>query len=259
MNIDTKSKTPITGIVITHNEEKQIRLCLDSLSWCTEVIVVDSYSTDNTPSIVKNYDNIIFHQRHFVNHADQKNWAIEQATHPWIFILDADEVATPLLISEVQEVIASNQPSDAYWIGRRNFLMGRELKNVWKNDAVIRLFQKNTCRYTDVQVHEEITTKGSISKLENKIIHNTYKGINQQLFKAHQYTTKGALDRVDRVQNIGLYHLLVKPGVTFFKHYFIKRGCLDGIPGLFVSAQAAWNAFERSIKIWRHHQGEKLE
>lgn len=257
--METKSQVPITGIVITHNEEKQIKPCLDSLSWCTEIIVVDSFSTDSTPEIIKSYPDILFFQRAFTNHADQKNWAIAKANSNWIFILDADEVATEPLIHEVKEVITSNQTSDAYWIGRRNFLMGRELKNVWKNDAVIRLFQKKTCKYSDVQVHEEIETTGNVSRLKNKIIHDTYKGIDQQLSKAHQYTTKGALDRVNRVKNIGLYHLLVKPGFTFFKHYFIKRGCLDGIPGLFVSAQAAWNAFERSVKIWRYHQGEDLK
>ena len=257
--METKSNIPITGIVITHNEEKQIKLCLNSLSWCTELIVVDSFSTDSTPKIIKGYQDVKLYQRPFLNHADQKNWAIEQANNNWIFILDADEVATDPLIEEIKIVIASQDTSDAYWIGRRNFLMGKELKNVWKNDAVIRLFQKKTSKYSDVQVHEEIETTGNISRLKNKIIHDTYKGIDIQLSKAHQYTTKGALDRVDRVKNIGIYHLLVKPGFTFFKHYFIKKGFLDGIPGLFVSAQAAWNAFERSIKIWRYHQGEDIK
>src|SRR5690606_12313588 len=135
-------------------------------------------------------------EHEYINSAAQKNWTIPQATHDWIFLLDADERTTPALITEIRKTI-ENPDAVAYWMGRQNYFMDKKLNFVWKGDAVIRLFRKSKCRYQDKHVHAEIEAQGKISRLQNKLLHDTYKykGLEDHLRKNNRYSTWAALDR----------------------------------------------------------------
>ena len=146
------SATPLTVIISCFNEEKMIGDCLASVRFADEIIVVDSFSTDRTLEIARPVVTKLL-QHEYVNPAAQKNWAIPQATHQWILILDADERATPELAAEIQAIL-QNPKNDGYWIRRRNFFWGREIRyGNWQNDKVLRLFRRDKGRYVDVQVH----------------------------------------------------------------------------------------------------------
>ncbi len=251
----------ITAIIPCFNEEHNIRTAIESCLFADEIIVVDSFSTDKTVSIIKEYPQVKLLEHEYIHSAAQKNWTIPQASHDWIFLLDADERTTPELIQEIKDTIASQPEPVAFWIGRVNYFMDRQLKHVWKGDAVIRLFRKSKCRYEDKHVHAEILADGKISRLKKKLIHDTYKGkgLEAHLLKGQRYTTWAALDRVKKIKKVTIYHLGVKPLFAFFKRYILQRGFLDGKPGFIIACMGAWNVFIRNVKVWRIHNGETFD
>ena len=114
----------VTAIIPTKNEEANIAEAINSVIWAAEILVVDSYSTDNTVAIAKQLGVKVL-QRPFDTHARQKNWAIAQASYPWVFILDADERVPTALVSEIKTILENPAPAYvAYWIRRQNYFMG---------------------------------------------------------------------------------------------------------------------------------------
>ncbi len=252
----------IIAIIPCYNEEIHIHDAIVSVLWADEIVVVDSFSNDRTVEIIneciEKYKKIKLYQHIYENSTSQKNWILNQVRSEWIFLLDADERCTSELSEEIKTIIAQKEENEAFWIGRQNFFMGRELKFIWKSDKVIRLF-KSHCRYENKHVHGEIITNTKAPKLKNKILHYTYKDINRHLLKSHKYCTWGAYDRLNTATPINCYHLVILPIFIFIKFYIIKLGILDGIPGLFISAHAAWNRFERYMKIWLIRRGEQIK
>jgi glycosyltransferase involved in cell wall biosynthesis len=251
----------ITAIIPCFNEQHNIRSAIESCLFADEIIVVDSFSTDDTVKIIKEFPQVTILEHEYEHSAAQKNWTIPQASNDWIFLLDADETTNPKLIQEIKDTVASNPTPVAFWIGRDNYFMDQKLNHVWKGDAVIRLFRKSKCTYEDKHVHAEIITDGTISRLKNKMAHDTYKGkgLEAHLLKGQRYTTWAALDRVNKIKKVTLYHLLIKPLFAFFKRYILQMGMLDGKPGFIISCMGAWNVFIRNVKVWRIHNGEKFD
>ena len=254
----------ITAIIPTFNEEVHIKEAIESVLWCDEIIVVDSFSTDKTVEIVQSYPQVRLLQRQYEHSASQKNWTIPQASHPWVFLLDADERPTPELVEEIKGILKQGTTHSGFWIYRRNHFMGKRIDySGWQSDKVIRLFKRDECSYENKHVHAEIIAKGSISILKHKLIHYTYKDLASYLKKADRYTTWGAFDRYHKFQKtgrqIGLPYLFFRPLWRFVRHYIWRLGFLDGTHGFVVSALAAYNVYIRAVKIWRLQSGEKME
>jgi glycosyltransferase involved in cell wall biosynthesis len=252
----------ITAIIPTFNEERHIADAIASVRWADEVLVVDSLSTDRTLELARGLGARVI-QREYGYSASQKNWAIPQASHPWVFLLDADERCTPELESEIKGVLSQGTAHDAFWIHRVNHFMGKRIDySGWQSDKVVRLFKRDSCRYQDLKVHAEIESSGSISKLRQKILHYTYTDLANYLRKADRYTTWGALDRFEKFQKqgrrIGWPYLIFRPFGRFLRHYVWRLGVLDGTHGLVVSLLSAHNIFIRAVKIWRLQNGEDL-
>ena len=246
----------ITAIIPVKNEAKNIAAAIDSVSWADEILVLDSYSSDETVAIAQQKGVKVL-QRVFDSFGKNKNYAIAQATNPWVFILDADERVTPELQTEILNLLQTEPPKVAYWIYRQTYFMDQLVKySDWQSDKVIRLFRKD-CRYKEVNVHEEIATEGEVGVLKNKLLHYTYNTIEQYLEKWDRYTTLSAKDRAAKTKEVTLFHLAVKPAVRFLRHYIIKLGFLDGKVGFVVSYLSAVSVFMRNLKLWRLQQGEK--
>lgn len=241
----------VTAIIPCKNEAHNIEAVLDSVKWCDEIVIVDSFSTDNTVELAKKYTSRIL-QREYVNSANQKNWAIPQAENEWILLVDADERVTPELKQEIQFILSQEEiKSVAFSIGRKNFFLGKEIKySGWQRDKVIRLFKRDTCRYEEKHVHAEIITSGNVGKLKNKLLHYTYKDIFHYLEKWDRYSTWSAEDAAKKIRNPNLFHFLIKPAFRFFKHYFIDLGFLDGYAGFIICSLAAKGVFMRYVKLY---------
>lgn len=253
----------LTVIIPTKNEETNIEAVLQTVQFADEIMIVDSLSTDKTVEIARKYtDFILLHK--FMGHAAQKNWAIPQATHEWILLVDADERVTPELQKEIQEILTKNPDNAGFWIYRANYFMGKPVNySGWQSDKVIRLFRKSKCRYNNKRVHEEIIANGEVGVLKNKLKHNTYKGFDEYIKKSVRYTTWKAQDRLPKTSKVTLYHLFIKPGFRFFRHYILKKGYRDGVVGFVISMLSAFSIFATYVKIWilkkEQNKNEKKE
>lgn len=243
----------ITAIIPTFNEAHNIEAAIDSVGWADEVLVVDSYSKDLTVALAE-AKKVKIIQREYENSASQKNWAIPQAKHEWIFLLDADERCTLDLKKEIKNLLAADDiPHQAYWINRANFFMGQKVNySGWQGDRVVRFFMRDHCVYENKKVHAEIIANGSIGQLQNKINHNTYKDMDHFIAKMKKYAIWSAEDHLPRTRKVGFYHLQVKPLVRFLRHYIVKGGFLDGKVGYQISKIMA-----KGVK-WRYENIKEM-
>ena len=236
----------VSAIIPTFNEAENIKKAIESVRFADEIIVVDSYSTDKTPEIATNLGVSVI-QHEYVYSAAQKNWIIPQVKHEWIFLLDADEVASPMLLDEIQSILNKTEiEEDAFWINRTNMFLGKPVKySGWQRDKVIRLFKRDTCRYEDKHVHAEIITGGKIGVLQNRIIHYTYKSMDHYIKKMNQYAIWKANQFHLSNKKPNLFHFIVKPIFRFIKNYFVDLGILDGFRGLIICSLNAYGVFLR--------------
>lgn len=247
----------LTVLIPCKNEEKNIRACIESVrEIADELLVADSGSSDRTIAIAREYGARII-EREYVNPADFKNWAIPQATHPWIFRLDADERVTSELAAEIKRTLAAPPKHDGYWVPRRSFFLGHEIKHSgWGSDRIIGLFRREGSRYAPVRVHEEVVVEsGNVGRLKGLIKHYSYWTWGQYFDKLHRYTTWSAEDLRDRGRRAGLMSFTFRPAWRFFRHYIIQLGFLDGLAGLVVSALGAFAVFMKYAKLWGLERG----
>lgn len=242
----------LTVIIPAGNEIHNIEEAISSVRFADQIIVVDSFSTDGTFEKAKALDVEIL-QREFDYAAAQKNWAIPQAKYEWILLLDADERVTENLKKEVQTILKSPPSPDvvAFWIGRINHFMGKRVHySGWRNDKVIRLFKRDSCKYEDKHVHEEIIADGTVAKLKNKLQHNTYVSMDHYMQKMNRYASLQAKDYDKKTGTLTPYHFVIKPFWGFFKHYIVQSGFRDGIVGLTISYIQGYVVFMRYVKLW---------
>jgi glycosyltransferase involved in cell wall biosynthesis len=236
----------LSVVIPTYNEAENIPVLLEQLTWAAEVLVVDSLSTDETPELVQQAGATLL-ERACDTIGKQKNWAIKQAKHPWVLILDADERLTPALIDEIKTLVQKNDRSYVgYEVYRQNYFMGQPLSyGGLQRDKVIRLIQRDRCAYDHKQVHEAIRTEEKVGQLQHKLLHYTYKNLQHFVQKNELYARWSAQDHQKKVKKIGYYHLLVKPVGRFLTQYILKRGFLDGQAGLVFCAVSSWAVFLR--------------
>jgi len=182
----------LSVIVPTLNEEATLRDCLDSVRFADEILVVDSFSTDATVDIAREFGARVL-QHEYVYSARQKNWAIPQAKHEWILLVDSDERVTPGLREEILALLASGPRDDGYWILRANHFLGRRIKRCgWGTDKVIRLFRRDLARYQDREVHAEIDLPGPLPVLAHPLEHHSFRSFAQYWRKIQIYSEWGA-------------------------------------------------------------------
>lgn len=241
----------ISAVIICKNEEDNIAGAIESLLWANEILIVDSYSTDSTIAIAKNYPVKIV-ARAFDNYSNQRNWAIDHTSNEWVIMLDADERVTEPLQKEIMNLLSASPAHSAYKIFRKNYFMGKRVRfSGWQNDGVVRLFNKSECRYSDKQVHEELVVPGPVGKLRQKMLHYTYRDLPHYLDKWNSYSWLAAKDRLGRKKKITIYHLAVKPAIWFLIQYILKLGILDGKVGFTICSLAATSVYMRYLKMWR--------
>lgn len=237
----------LSAIIPTFNEEDNIRAAINSVSFADEIIVIDSFSTDNTVNVVKEYPNITLLQRVFDDFSSQKNYAIDLAKHNWIYILDADERISTSLKHEITTILKN--PSDniiGFYAKRTFYFANKKISYAgYQRDKVIRLFNKNFCKYNGNLVHEVIKANGKLGFFINKVDHYSYKNIRHFTQKLNHYASLQALELFKKNKKINCYHFIIKPIVRFFIHYIIRLGFLDGLRGLILSYLHSYAVFMR--------------
>jgi len=251
----------ISAVVITYNEERNIDAALQSLAGIvSEIVVVDSLSTDKTIKIAKKYTERVL-ERKWTNYADQKNFANSQAAGPWILSLDADERISPELCAELLELKQKEPDFSAFSVARRVFYLGKWIRHSgWYPDRRIRLFRKDQAHWEGPYIHEKLVVAGKVKKLKGAIHHFTYRNIGEHLARINHFSDLGAHKLYAQKKKCRWYHLLFLPFFRFMKSYFLKLGFLDGFAGLVISVLNGYSIFIRYAKlreIWK--KGERIE
>ncbi|MBS1572419.1 MAG: glycosyltransferase family 2 protein [Bacteroidetes bacterium] len=236
----------VSGLIITYNEEKNIQEVLDCFDFCDEIIVVDSYSTDNTLAIAKTNPKVKVIQNIFEDFTKQRNLALDNAKNDWVLFLDGDERITPLLRKEILQVLSETNKKSAYYFYRKFFFAGKPiLFSGTQTDKNFRLFRKSKARYiAEKKVHETLKVDGEIGELFHKLSHysvSDYQSYKQKML--HYGTLKG-----EELSEKGKkYSLIIQWSKTIFKFvktYFFRLGFLDGKQGLQLSYLQSFSVFQ---------------
>jgi glycosyltransferase involved in cell wall biosynthesis len=241
--------TKITAIIPTLNEEIHIKEAIESLGFADEIIVIDSFSTDKTLEIAEKM-NVKIIKRKFDDFSSQKNFAIDQASHEWIYILDADERVTPAVAEEIIAAVKNPKGLVGFYVRRTFYFCGKKVNySGFQRDKVIRLFLKEHCKYEGL-VHERISASGSLGFFKNKIDHFSYRNYDHYISKMNHYGAIRAQELYDKGMRVTIYHVMIKPAARFFIHYVIRLGFLDGFTGFLVAKTQAYGVLTRYIKFW---------
>jgi glycosyltransferase involved in cell wall biosynthesis len=241
--------TKITAIIPTLNEEIHIEEAIKSVSFADEIIVIDSFSSDNTVILAEKY-NVKIIKRKFDDFSSQKNFAIDQAKHPWIYILDADERVTLEVRGEILEAVKNPNNCVGFYVRRTFYFCKKPVTySGFQRDKVIRLFLKEHCKYNGL-VHEKIITKGKLGFFKNKIDHFSYRNYDHYISKLNHYAAIRAKELHKRGDQVNIYHVMIKPPARFVIHYIIRLGFLDGFTGFLVAKTQAYGVLTRYIKLW---------
>jgi glycosyltransferase involved in cell wall biosynthesis len=243
--------TGLSIVVLTLNEEKQIASCLESLAWGDEVIVVDSFSTDATTDIARAHGARV-EQHPFANWAEQRAVAMQLAAHPWVFFVDADERATPMLAVEVRRVIDS-EACAGYWVPRRNYIFGHLMRHTgWSPDYQPRLLNVSRCRWDPAHpVHELVIFDGPDGHLHNTLTHYNYDSLGQFIDKQDRYTTIAARQLLREGKRTRLRSFIGQPARELYRRFVGLQGYRDGVHGLLLSVLLAYYQWLTYVKLWR--------
>jgi len=239
-------------VVITKNEEANIKDCLSSVQWADELIVVDAESCDKTVELARACGAKVS-VRPWPGFGLQKNFGMAQALSDWILILDADERVTEELRRDIKACLDGWTPGApvAYRIPRRNYFYGAWVRGggVYP-DYQVRLFRRGLAQYNDVAVHENLIVDGEIGTVAGHLDHYTERRIQDHFKKFGLYTTLAAQEKAKMVRTVGWIDLVFRPLVVLVKTYLLKQGLRDGVHGLIICVFASMYTFVKYAKLW---------
>lgn len=241
----------ISVTIITYNEEANISAALESVKWASEIIVVDSGSTDNTTTLARQFTkNVITNP--WPGYALQKQFATEQATNDWILSIDADEQVTPSLAKEIQKVINDpNNQYDGFYISRQNYYLKKAIYHSgWAPDYQLRLYRRTKGHWKGNFVHESVTLDGKAGKLQAKLDHYSIQSLSAHHERLNRYTTLAANELSSRGKSVKTVDLLIRPIMAGFRSYIWRLGILDGVAGIIIAYFAAYYVFLKYAKAW---------
>lgn len=227
-------KTKISGLVITFNEEKNIQEVIECLDFVDEILIVDSFSTDRTLDILKQYPNVKIIQNKFLDFTSQRNVALQNAKNNWVLFLDADERITPKLKTEIIEELNKSETKDAYLFLRKFYFNKKPIHfSGTQTDKNFRLFKKDKAQYVaDKLVHETLEVSGSIGVLKNTLIHYSYDDYEPYRKKMISYGVLKGKELFLKGKKYSFLTHFTKTIFKFFKTYFLRLGILDGKSGI---------------------------
>ena len=219
---EAPDREPVSVIVTTYNEARNIEDCLESVLWADEILVVDSYSTDATVELAREYP-VELLQREYFGSAAQKNWSMDQVKHNWVLILDADERVPEELAREILSLAIEGPKFNGYYIRRRNILLDRTIRHSgWSTDKVIRFFDKSKGRYPNRRVHTDLDISGPIPTLRNPLVHYTYRDFDQYFEKLLNYAEWGAAQGFREGTRVGFLAVAGRPTLALRTHLHLS-------------------------------------
>ena len=239
----------LSVILITKNEEKSIRDCLESIVWADEIIVLDSGSTDNTVAICREYTRKVF-ITDWPGFGPQKNHALEMTTSDWVLSVDADERVTSELRAEIQAAIVDAGSNIAFKMPRLSNYCGRYMRHSgWWPDYIVRLFRRGKAHFSNDLVHEHLIVNGSTETLFKPLIHNSFRDLEDVLNKVNTYSSAGARMMHQRQKKATLASAVFHGLWAFVHTYILRAGFLDGREGFMLAVSNAEGTYYRYLKL----------
>lgn len=251
---------PITVYIIAFNEIDKIRASIESVHWASDVLVVDSHSTDGTTELALSLGARVAHVK-FEGYGSLRNSALELCEHEWVFSLDADERCTADAALEIARIVSQDGLGhDFFFVPRRNFFLGRWIRHSgwYPNYRQPQLFKKGSIAYDSLPVHEGFIALSSRlpGYMTNAIWQFPFKNVSELTRKAEKYSDLGSLKLQNK--NVSVWSAFGHGCWSFIKHYVFKLGFLDGGPGLVIAAANFQGTFYRYLKAYErqlHKQG----
>lgn len=248
----------ISACVITFNEEQKIERCLRSVTWCDEIVVLDSFSQDRTLELCRKFTSRVY-QHEWLGYVGQRNLVREMSQYPWILFLDSDEEVSPGLRDEiVREFEQGTGRFVGYEFPRQVFYLGRWIRHgEWYPDVKLRLFRKEYGRTEGQEPHDKVVVNGAIKRLRNPLWHYTYDDIRDHLDTLNRFSTITARQRQVQGATFRWTDLLLRPFLRFIKGYFIRGGFLDGAHGFIIAILCSYGVFIKYAKHWEFRLREQ--
>jgi glycosyltransferase involved in cell wall biosynthesis len=246
----------ITATIITLNESANLAGALESVRWADEIVVVDAESTDDTADIARRYtDRVIV--RPWSGYVGQKNFAASQASHDWIFSLDADERVTPELAAEVQALVATGPACVGYRMPRVSRYLGRWIRSTdWYPDVQLRLYDRRRARWIGRYVHESVQVEGEVGRLDAELQHHPYRDVSHHLQTVDRYSSLAARQMLEDGRRTSALGVLVRADAAFLRNYLLRGGFRDGAAGLIVSLLNSYYVAMKFVKLWEMQKAQ---
>ncbi len=250
---------PLSVVIITKNEAHIIGKTLQSLQDITDdFIIVDSGSTDNTVEICKKFGAKII-ETTWDGYGQNKNKGIELARYNWILNLDADETIDEQLKTALGQLNLKDE-NTVYKLKFKNFFGNKWIRfGEWSGDKHIRLFNRNKVKWNNVTVHEGLTLKSDtkVILLPGNVLHYTTQNIEEYISKTIAYAKLNATKYQLLGKQANFFKIRVVPGLTFFQHYILRLGFLDGWEGYLIAKTTAWYTFLKYSFLKEMNKGTK--
>jgi len=248
---------PLSVVVITKNEERNIQDCLNSVyGWADEIVVVDDQSSDKTVELAEKFASKVYHRR-MDNEGKHRNWAYAQAKNEWVLSLDADEMVSPELREEIATTLAATK-CHAFSIPLRNYIGKYWVKHSgWYPAGKLRLFMKSRFKYEEVQVHPRVFLNGDTGHLTKDIVHKGYPDFEHFLQSLNRQTTLEAQKWVDTGRNMSAGKAIWRTVDRFFRSFIGKKGYKDGFIGFMIAFFASLYQIMSYTKYWEIKKGIK--
>lgn len=244
----------VSAVVLTKNEEKNIVDCLETLVWCDEILVIDDNSEDRTVEIAQKMEAKVF--AHSLNNdfSKQRNFGLSKAKGEWVLFVDADERVSTELRKEISDAISSRiwrkQNLCGFYIKRRDFMWGKELKHGETGNIKLLRLAKKDAGFWEGAVHEEWKVKGKTGELKNLLLHYPHQTIAQFLQEINFYTTLRTQELYQKRVKVRWHDIILYPKAKFIYNYFIRMGFLDGLPGFIFALIMSFHSFLVRGKLW---------
>lgn len=248
--VNLSAKLPLSLVVITLNEEKNLKACLDSVPFASDIVVLDSFSKDKTKQIAESAG-ARFIEQSWLGFGPQKKKAVELAKYDWVLSLDADERLSPELQAEIRQQFERLDAKTGYLLPRISFYLGRWIRyGGWYPDYQLRLFNRQHSNWDQAEIHEKVIAHQT-AKFKTPIQHYVFESISHQVITNDKYSSlqSQSLFR-DKKTHFSVFRLITKPWVKFVENYFYKRGFLDGLPGFIIAVGSAYSVFLKHAKLW---------
>jgi glycosyltransferase involved in cell wall biosynthesis len=243
----------LTVLIPCKDEARHIRDCIESVRpIADEILVADSGSSDATLEIVRGLGGCRVIQREYINSADFKNWAIPQARHEWVMVVDADERLTRELSGEITRLMEAEPACDGYSLCRENYFLGHAIRHCgWNTSRLVRLFRRRVAQYQTRRVHANVeVASGRLGELVHPLVHHTALDLDHFVAKQQRYAIWSALDAYDAGKRCSWLRLLTHAPLRFLQLFVLRGGFLDRRAGVVVCGLAAWYTFLKDAHLW---------